>query len=174
MTATHRTGRSSSRVLVTCALMAVLGATGTVAALGAAGGNGQGNKGVGNGNGGSVTTGSSSPGKAFTVAVAATTPVAPGRRGSVTVQVTNPNSQAAVLTSLAGSVTGIGTRGNPRLPACQASWVTLGSWTGAVDVAGGGRTLLTVPVTFTNTPSNQDNCKGVSYTFSFTVNGRQA
>lgn len=174
MTTTHRPGRAPSRLLVTGVAVVALSTAGTAATLAAVSGNGQGNNGVGNGNGGSTAAGSASPGKAFVVAVASTTRVAPGHRGSVTVQVTNPNAQAAVLTSLNGKITGVGSRGNSTLPTCQASWITLGTWTGSVGVAGGGRTTLTVPVTFTNTAANQDNCKGVSYTFSFTVNGRQA
>lgn len=175
MTTTPRPRLAPSRLLVTGVAVLTLSAAGTVAALAAAGGNGQGNSGVGNGNGGSTgTAGSTSPGKAFAVSVVSATPVAPGQRGSVTVSVTNPNGQAAVLTSLSGSVTGVGSQRSSRLPVCQASWITLGTWTGSVAVAGGARTTLTMPVAFSNTATNQDNCKGVSYTFSFTVNGRQA
>ena len=171
MTTTHRSGRAPSRLLVTGVAVVALGAAGTAAALAAAAATVRATRVAINGG---PPAGSASPGKAFTVAVASSSPVAPGRRGSVTVQVTNPNAQAAVLTSLSGKITGVGSRGNTRLPTCQASWITLGTWTGSVGVAGGGRTTLTMPVTFTNTPTNQDNCKGVSYTFSFTVNGRQA
>jgi hypothetical protein len=142
------------------------------ASFAAAGGNGQGNNGNGNGNGGS--SGSNSPGKAFTATVVGSTPVAPGRVGSVTVRVTNPNNQAALVTSLTGSVTGVGSGNRPGLQACNKSWITLGSFSGQQQVAANSSTLVTVPVTFTDLATNQDNCKGVTYTFSFTVMGRQA
>jgi hypothetical protein len=146
-----------------------------VASYAAAGGNGQGNNGVGNGNGGPSSGNNSSPGKALTVSVVAKTPVAPGQAGSVTVKVTNPNNQAAVITSLGGSVTGVGSGTRTGLQACNKSWITLGSFAGSQPVGANSYTLVTVPVTFTNLAStNQDNCKGVTYTFSFTVNGRQA
>jgi hypothetical protein len=68
---------------------------------------------------------------------------------------------------------GSGTRTG--LQACNKSWITLGSFAGSQPVGANSYTLVTVPVTFTNLAStNQDNCKGVTYTFSFTVNGRQA
>ena len=143
------------------------------AAFAAAGGNGQGNNGVGNGNGG--PTGAGSPGKALQVAVASTVPVGPGKAGSVTVTVTNPNNQAANLTRLSGSVIGVTSVKNNKLPACRADWISLGSWSGSKAVAANTSTTLTMPVTFNNlATTNQDNCKGVTYTFSFTVNGQQA
>jgi hypothetical protein len=146
-----------------------------VASFAAAGGNGQGNNGVGNGNGGPSSGNNSSPGKALTTSVTSVTPVAPGKVGSVTVRVNNPNNQAALITDLTGSVTGIGSGNRPGLQQCNKSWIVLGSFAGSQPVAANSYTLVTVPVTFTNlATTNQDNCKGVTYTFSFTVNGRQA
>ena len=143
------------------------------ASFAAAGGNGQGNNGQGNGNGG--PSGGGAPGKALTTSVVSSTPVAPGRAGSVTVKVTNPNNQAAVITSLTGSVTNVGSGTRPGLATCDKSWLTLGSFSGNRSVAANSSTLVTVPVTFTNLgTTNQDNCKGVTYTFSFTVMGQQA
>jgi hypothetical protein len=142
------------------------------ASFAAAGGNGQGNNGVGNGNGGSA--GNNSPGKAFTTAVVGSTPVAPGRVGSVTVKVTNPNNQGALVTSLTGSVTGVSSGNRLELASCNKAWITLGSFSGSQPVAANGNTLVTIPVTFTDLATNQDNCKGVTYSFSFTVTGRQA
>jgi hypothetical protein len=143
------------------------------ASFAAAGGNGQGNNGQGNGNGG--PSGGGAPGKALTTSVVSTTPVAPGSAGSVTVKVTNPNNQAAVITSLTGTVTGVGSGTRADLQKCDKSWITLGSFSGSQRVTANGSTLVTVPVTFTDlSATNQDNCKGVTYTFSFTVTGQQA
>lgn len=145
------------------------------ASFAAAGGNGQGNSGVGNGNGGPSSGNNSSPGKALTTSVVGSTPVAPGQAGSVTVKVTNPNNQAVVVTSLTGTVTGVGSGTRPGLVRCDKSWITLGSFSGSQPVAANASTLVTVPVTFTDLgATDQDNCKGVTYTFSFTVTGRQA
>ena len=145
------------------------------ASFAASGGNGQGNSGVGNGNGGPSSGNNSSPGKALTTSVVSSTPVAPGRAGSVTVKVTNPNNQAAVITSLTGSVTGVGSGTRSGLQQCNKSWITLGSFSGSQSIAANGSTLVTVPVTFNDlNTTNQDNCKGVTYTFSFTVTGQQA
>ena len=145
------------------------------ASFAASGGNGQGNSGVGNGNGGPSSDNNSSPGKAFTTSVVATTPVAPGQDGSVTVRVTNPNNQAALVTSLTGTVTGVSSGNRPGLQQCKKEWIVLGSFTGSQPVGANNSTLVQVPVTFTDlSTTNQDNCKGVAYTFSFTVTGRQA
>jgi hypothetical protein len=141
------------------------------ASFAATGGNGQGNNGAGNGNGGSNST---TPGKALTTSVTSVTPVAPGKVGSVTVRVTNPNNQGVLVTGLTGSVTGVGSGNRPGLLQCNKSWIVLGSFAGSQPVAANGNTLVTVPVTFSNlSTTNQDNCKGVTYTFSFTVTGRQ-
>ena len=145
------------------------------ASFAAAGGNGQGNNGVGNGNGGASSGNNSSPGKALTTSVTSVTPVAPGKVGSVTVKVTNPNNQAALVTGLTGSVTGVGSGNRPGLQQCNKSWIVLGSFAGSQPVAANSSTMVTVPVTFSNLSTvNQDNCKGVTYQFSFTVTGRQA
>jgi hypothetical protein len=176
MTATARSSWTRCRLVLVVLAVVLLGLGGTAAALAAAGGNGQGNNGVGNGNGGSAGTGTSvSPGKAFTVSVQSVSAIAPGKTGTVTVNVTNPNSQAANLTSLTGIVTGVGSGTRAGLPKCEPSWVVLGGWTGTRNVAGNGSTALSMPVSFTDKPTtNQDNCKGVTYTFSFVVNGQQA
>jgi hypothetical protein len=143
------------------------------ASFAASGGNGQGNSGVGNGNGGSTGTGA--PGKALTTSVMSTTQVAPGHDGSVTVKISNPNNQAVDITSLTGAVTGVGSGGRTGLAACDKAWITLGNFSGSQRVAANGTTQLTVPVKFNDlSATNQDNCKGVTYTFSFTVTGRQA
>ena len=171
MSTDHRPRTRPRLLLVVVAVLAVCFAG--AAAFAAAGGNGQGNNGVGGGNGGS--TGAGSPGQAFKVAVASTVPVAPGRAGSVTVTVTNPNNQAANLTSLSGTITSVTSVKNKDIPACSMSWIKMGSWVGTKAVAAKSSTTLTMPVTFNNlATTNQDNCKGVAYTFSFTVNGQQA
>ena len=134
------------------------------------GGNGQGN----NGNGGGNTTGS--PGQALAATVQAVTPLAPGRQATVTVRVHNPNNQAVILTGLSGRITGV-TSGNlpAPIPACDPTWFQVGTWQGTLRIAANSAGLASMPVTFDNKPTtNQDNCKGVTYRYSFTATGRQS
>jgi len=164
------TARRRVATVATVALLPV--AVWQAASLAASGGNGQGNNGVGNGNGGS---GSTTPAKALVVLSQGATPIAPGRPGTVTVSVTNPNSQAVSLTSLSGTVTGVTPGGQGRLPSCSKTWIVLGSWSGTKLVGANGSTTVQMPVSFNNLATvNQDNCKGATYQFSFVVNGQQA
>ena len=164
------TARRRVATVATVALLPV--AVWQAASLAASGGNGQGNNGVGNGNGGS---GSTTPAKALVVLSQGATPIAPGRPGTVTVLVTNPNNQVVSLTSLTGTVTGVSTGTRVGLPNCNKAWIVLGSWSGTKLVGANGSTTVQMPVSFTDVASvNQDNCKGATYQFSFVVNGQQA
>jgi hypothetical protein len=137
-----------------------------VASYAAAGGNGQGNNGAGNGNGGSSTT---TPAKSLVASFVSATKVAPGVSGSVTVSVYNPNNQAVTLTAASGTVTGVNRTG------CNKAWIVLGAWPGP-QVALGAKsyTTLDLPLSFDDKATNQDACKGATYSFSFTVTGKQA
>jgi hypothetical protein len=137
-----------------------------VASYAAAGGNGQGYNGVGYGNGGSSST---TPGKALTASFVSATSVAPGISGSVRISVYNPNNQAVTLTSASGTITGVSRT------TCNKAWILLGSWPGAPRLLGAkSYTTVELPLSFDNKGFNQDACKGVSYQFSFVVNGQQA
>ena len=135
-------------------------------------GNCQGNSGSGGGNGGS--SGGGSPGKALIATATNVTPIAPGRSGTVTIQVQNPNNQAVVVTKVAGTVTGVTTGSRPGLQACNKDWFALGEFNGTKNIAKNASGTVTMPVSFVNKTFNQDNCKDVTYSFSFTVYGQQS
>lgn len=136
-------------------------------------GNCNGNNGSGAGNGGS--TGSGSPGKALTASVDNVTKIAPGVDGVVTVRVNNPNNQDVLVTRVAGVVTGVTSGTRQGLPSCDKAWILLDEYPGTKLIRQNGFGTVTMPVRFDNKPGiNQDNCKDVTYTFSFTVYGQQA
>jgi hypothetical protein len=135
-------------------------------------GNCQGNSGSGGGNGGS--SGGGSPGKALIATATNVTPIAPGRGGTVTVQVENPNNQAVLVTKVAGIVTSVTTGSRPGLQACSKDWFALGEFNGSKTIAKNASGTVTMPVGFVNKTFNQDNCKNVIYNFSFTVYGQQS
>ena len=135
-------------------------------------GNCQGNSGSGGGNGGGAESGS--PGKALIATATDVTPVAPGLGGTVTIRVENPNNQAVVVTRVAGTVTGVTSGDRAGLDPCSKDWFALGEFNGSRTIAKNGAGTVTMPVSFVNTTSNQDNCKDVAYSFSFTVYGQQS
>jgi hypothetical protein len=105
------------------------------------------------------------------VQVGSAVPAAPGVPGAVTIKVTNPNAQGVVLTQVTGSVTKVSRS------TCDKSWFSIGTWSpGATStvIAGRKETTVTLPVTFQNTNTNQDACKGVTFEFSIAATGRQA
>lgn len=143
-------------------------------------GNGNGNNGNGNGNGGSAGNGATPPPKALvvkqvTTPASATQSVAPGSPGWVTVSVNNPNNQAVVLTGVTGTVTSVATGTRPGLLPCNKSWISIQPWTSRQTLAANGTTTVKLATTFNNlSTTNQDNCKGVAFNFSFTATGDQA
>jgi hypothetical protein len=146
----------------------------------AAGGSGQAsiNSGSGSSANGSSNNGNANGnanGKSLSVALVSATPIYPGRTGTLTLRVDNTNQQDVVLTSVTSAVTSVTTGTKTGIPACNKSWFQIGGLVGTALVNGRSARTITVPVTMVNTSNvNQDNCKGVTYTFSFTVNGRQA
>lgn len=116
---------------------------------------------------------SESADEALIATVVSVSPVAPGRTGTVTVEVENRDDLPVVLTGLSGIVTGVTSGLRPEMPRCDPDWIRLGSWEGTRPVAERGASTLAVPVAFDNAASiNQDNCKGVQYDFELTVTGR--
>ena len=113
--------------------------------------------------------------KSLVVTQTGSTPVAPGKAGSITLSVRNPNNQAVILTDVTTTVTSIGSGTNSKLPTCNKTWISIAPWSGARQITANGTTSVTVAATFDNqTTVNQDNCKDVAFTFSFTATGRQA
>lgn len=136
-------------------------------------GDGRGNSGHGADAG--HAAGAVPPGHAITATFAGATPVAPGQAGRITIRVENPNNQDVLLTGVATTISGISRGADPALPHCEKSWFAIGDLTGTPRVAARGSAQVTLPVTMTDEHGvNQDNCKGATYRFSFTVNGRQA
>ena len=116
-----------------------------------------------------------SPGKALTASVLSSTPVAPGRQATITVRVSNPNNQPVRLTDLSGRVTGVTSGTRPAIPTCDPAWFQIGTWQGSQLIAAKSTGTAAMPVSFDNKPTtNQDNCKGVRYTYSFTATGVQS
>ena len=135
-------------------------------------GNCQGNNGNGGGNG----SGGGVPGKALTASVVGVTPVAPGHDGTITVRVDNPNSQPVVVTRVAGAVTSVTpAQRRATLPTCSAAWFGIDPYLGSRVIAANSTDTLSMRASFTDRgDTNQDNCKDVSYHFSFTVHGQQS
>lgn len=149
-------------------------------------GNGTGGGGAGSISAGTTSTGTTASngngnangqanGKSLTVAFVSATPLFPGGSGTLTLRVDNSNQQDVLLTSVTSTVTSVTSGTRPGIPSCNKSWFQIGGLTGAPVVGGRSSRTITVPVTMVDTANvNQDNCKGVTYQFSFTVNGRQA
>lgn len=136
-------------------------------------GNCQGNSGSGAGNGGGTDGGS--PGKALKASSVSVDPIAPGVSGWVTVKVENPNNQAVNVTRVTGTVTDVTPAlRNTSLGACDKQWIVLEEFTGTQRIPKNGSANVRMPVSFDNLNLNQDNCKNVTYSFSFTVYGQQA
>ena len=95
----------------------------------------------------------------------------PGAPVRMTVTIANQEAQQVVLTSVIGSVLTVGSGSRPTLLTCDRRWYRIGSFTGRTSIAKGGRTTVTLPVTFDNLPVNQDNCKGAIYTYTLTATG---
>jgi hypothetical protein len=98
----------------------------------------------------------------------------PGRPSTLNVSVQNPNNQDIVVTSVTASITAVGSRGTVGLPSCNKSWFSVGSYAGSRTVAKNASSVFALPLTLTNLSVNQDNCKGVSYSFAFTANAQGA
>lgn len=114
-------------------------------------------------------------GHTLTVTAVMAGQVGPGSPASLLVTITNPNSQAVEVTSVSGTVTSVTTGTLSGQVACSASWYHVTPFTGSRTVARNGSTVVALPVTFDNSPAtNQDNCKGATFTYSFTAQARQA
>lgn len=115
------------------------------------------------------------PPKALSVSQTGSTQVAPGVPGSITVKVRNPNNQPVVLTGVSGQVTSVSlSRGVTGT--CLKDWFSVLPWTVTpTTIAANGERSLELTTTFTNlTSTNQDACKGASFSYTLTATGRQA
>jgi hypothetical protein len=137
-------------------------------------GNGQGNNGNGGGNGGG---GSSTPaGKTLNVSGTVVGQVAPGVPATLNVTVQNPNSSDVDLTALTAAMTSVETQqpGTDERPACNKDWFVIGQLTATQRIARDGQLVVSLPITLLKSATvNQDNCKGVTYTFGFTATANQ-
>jgi hypothetical protein len=143
-------------------------------------GNGTGNGTTGNttGNGtGNGTTGNTTGNNGHPIVVTGSMngPLAPGVSRTLTVTIDNAKNQAINIRTVTASITSVTSGSQIGKPACDKSWFTVGSFSGAQYVAKGAKGTVTLPVTFTNlATTNQDNCKGTSVGLSFTATADQA
>jgi hypothetical protein len=115
------------------------------------------------------------PGHAIKVSGAVTGEVGPGRPATLVVTIRNPNNQDILVTSVTGKVTTVATGSDATKQACQVSWYSIGSFAGSQRIARNSTAAVSLPVTLADLPgTNQDNCKGASYTFTFQAQARQA
>ena len=124
---------------------------------------------------GSGNGGGSGNGHTIAVTGVVSGSLGPGSPATLLVTITNPNNQDVVVTSVTASVTSVAPGALAGKPACSLSWYHVGSFSGSRTVAKNSSATIGLPLTFTDVPStNQDNCKGASYTYSFTAQARQA
>jgi hypothetical protein len=119
--------------------------------------------------------GGAPPSKAITVSAVLTGQLGPGSPAALLVTITNPNSQSVEVTSVSGAVTSVATGSLPGRATCSASWYHVAAFTGSRTVARNSSTTVPLAVTFDDVPTtNQDNCKGALFSYSFTAQARQA
>ena len=123
------------------------------------------------GNGVQVPVGTDTGNKSLLVTSVTTARVGPGAPVRMTVTVANQDSKVIVLNSVVGAVLTVGSGSQSNLLTCDRRWYHIGPFTGQTSIAKGGRTTLTLPVTFDNLAVNQDNCKGAIYTYTLTATG---
>jgi len=122
----------------------------------------------GNGNSGGA------PGHAIAVSGVIVGSVGPGAPALLLVTITNPNNQAIEVFSVTGAISSVTTGAQAGKPACSIGWYHVGSFTGSQLVARNSSTTVSLPVTFDNAPAtNQDNCKGAQFTYSYSAQARQ-
>lgn len=163
---------SAGTVVVLSAAAAAPISSGTVTTTSAGNGNGKGggNNGNGAGNGGS---GATPPAKSLTVTHHVLGTLTLGQAATVRVTVTNPNSQAVVLTAVDGTVTDVHSLSDGT-PACTTSMFSVTDWTGSTTIARNASTTADLTVHLVESGTNQDACKNATYDFSFTATAHQA
>jgi len=137
----------------------------------------EGNAGCGVGNNGGTKTGCTEP-RWLTLTGSVAGQLVPGATRTLTVVVSNDNNQPVQVTKITAAVqTPTGGLQNTSLPACNAAWVSVGSYnylTGAQLVAPAhGSVNVPLPILLTNQPLNQDNCKGANFTVGLAGEGSQ-
>ena len=127
------------------------------------------------GNSGNSNSKAEPPPKALSVNQTGSTHVAPGVTGSITVEIRNPNNQPVVLTEVTGSVTSV-TRRPGVSETCSKDWFAVEPWSEPpTAIAAKGVRTVALTTTFNNlADTNQDACKGASFSYTLTATGRQA
>lgn len=137
----------------------------------AVGGNGNGNNGSGNGNGG----GNGDSSHPITVTGIVVGQPAPGRTARLDVTIDNAKNAAILVKTVTAAVTSVTTGAQLGKPACKASWYSISSFSGSLRVEQGAKSVVPLTVTFANDPLvNQDNCKGATFSYSFSASAQQA
>jgi hypothetical protein len=125
--------------------------------------------------GGGKVSNLGAPGHRIDVTGTLTGTPAPGGAASLDVTITNTNSQAIVVRSVSGTITAVTSGGLAGRPACDKSWYSLGSFTGTMRIERGASDSVQLPVVLQDlTNVNQDNCKGATFTYTFTAAAQQA
>ena len=115
------------------------------------------------------------PGKAITVSAVVTGQLGPSSPAALLVTVTNPNNQPVVVTSVTGAVTSVSPGAQRDKAACSASWYHVAPFSGTRTVERNSSTTVALALTFDDIPAtNQDNCKGARFSYSFSAQARQA
>ena len=96
--------------------------------------------------------------------------LAPGSAGTLNVTIANPNNQDITVRSVTGAVTSVGTRGFAGKLPCDKSWFEITPFTSTKVIAKNASGDVALPIAFKNLPTtNQDNCKGVTFSFTFSA-----
>lgn len=136
-------------------------------------GAGGGNNGAGVGNG---PSGASAPAKALVVTHALQGAVRLGTPATLRVTVRNPNSQDVFLRSVSARVTSVSSTAGAG-PACRPDDFAISTFTapaGTRRVLKDRSTSVDLLVTMRESGTDQDRCKGATYTFSYAAAADQA
>lgn len=131
-------------------------------------GNGNGNNGNGNG-------GSTSGGHPITLTGSVTGQPGPGVTATLKVTIDNSKNQAITVRTVTATVTSVTSGTQAGKPQCKTSWYSISAFSGSLPIAAGAKGVVPLTVTFTDDPAiNQDNCRGATYSFSYSASADQA
>ena len=126
-------------------------------------------------NPGSATASGGSASYPITLTGAVDGKLAPGTPASLNVTITNTNPEDIVVTEVTAQISTVTSAGIAAKPACSADWFTMGTFSGSKLVTKNSSGVVALPVTLSDlTETDQDNCKGATYSFTFTALAQQA
>ncbi|MCW2674123.1 MAG: hypothetical protein JWP14_2712 [Frankiales bacterium] len=141
------------------------------AATASTSGNGNGNNGNGNGNGG----GNGDSSHPIVVTGTVSSKPVPGTPVTLAVKIDNNKNQAINVRTVTAQITSVSSAGATGKPVCSTSWFTLGSFSGSQHINQGATGTVQLPLLLKDLPAtNQDNCKGATFNFTFAATADQA